>query len=127
MKYISQFAIGSSVVPNGDATQTSLTSQVFETESCQYFSIQTTTLGATITGTVQVQVSNDPVAQASQVVNWSSPTGAYTQSVTGATAAGASLSSSMTDFCWKWARVVYTKTTSAAGALISISVKSDGY
>lgn len=129
MRAITEFAIGTSLVPNGDATLTSLTSQVFDTLSATKFSTQTTTLGTTITGTVQIQVSNDPVSTSAQVVNWSSPSGAgvYTVAVIGATAAGASLTTSIPDFCWRWARVVYTKTTSAAGALISISVKTDGY
>jgi hypothetical protein len=129
MRAITELAIGTTLTPNGDATQTSLTSNIFDTLSVTTFSTQTTTLGGTITGSVQVQVSNDPVSSFAQVVNWSSPTGAgtYTVAVTGATGAGASLTTSIPDFCWRWARIVYTKSTSAAGALITVAVKTDGF
>lgn len=121
MKIISQYALGSQLAP-GDATLANLTSQIFPTESCMTVSLVATAVGGTITGSIQIQVSNDPVEQTNQVVNWASPTGNY---VLGISAAGV-VSTSIPDYCWKWMQVVYTKATSATGAGLTVAIKSDG-
>lgn len=105
----------------GDATQATVTSNAIDT--CQWiaYSAHAIAAGATITGTVKVQVSNDEIL-AGQPVNWVDLTSASV-SVTGA----GSFLIPKADVCYRWMRIVYTKTTSAVGALISVNVNGIGF
>lgn len=114
MRYILDAALTAA-----DATQATQTSSAIDATSVVAASVHVVAAGATITGTAKVQVSNDPVGVP---VNWVDLSGASV-SVTGA---GNFLIPKF-DATYQWMRVVYTKTTSAAGALITANVKTIGY
>lgn len=102
-----------------DATLVSVTSGQLEATAIVAASIVAVAVGGTITGTLKVQVSNDPPN--TTAANWVDL--GQTVSVTGA---GNFLIAKF-DCSYQYMRLVYTKTTSAAGATISARVKSIGF
>lgn len=121
MRYLSDAAIN-----NGDATQASLTSATIDASSMMAISLQAVAVApnTTITGTIQLQYSNDATEQASNVVNWTNfPSGG---SITVSAAGATGLTAGFLEICYRWIRVVYTKSTSSAGATISAQIKTNG-
>lgn len=106
---------------SADATQASQTSAAIDASSFMKMSVVGVAVGATITGVLKVQVSNDELDHTKGPTNWVDSG----QSVN-VTAAGNFLIPAF-DCAYTWIRIVYTKTTSAAGAKISAYIKSDGY
>lgn len=106
---------------SADATQTTQTSAAIDASSYMKMSVVGVAVGATITGVLKVQVSNDELDHTKGPTNWVDSG----QSVN-VTAAGNFLIPAF-DCSYAWVRIVYTKTTSAAGAKISAYIKSDGY
>lgn len=109
-----------------DATQTSQTSTAIDASYWLAASVVGVAAGGTITGTLKVQACNDPgfttLNPPGSSANWVD-IASQTVSVTGA---GAFLIPKF-DVSYMWVRAVYTKTTSAAGALITAYVKSAGF
>lgn len=104
-----------------DATIASQTSGQVDASFVVQASVMVIAAGGTITGTLKVQVSNDLPNTPATVVNWVDLSG-QTVSVTGA---GVFLIPKF-DCAYQYMRVVYTKTTSAAGALISARLRTIG-
>lgn len=105
-----------------DATQASVSSGPIDASSMTAVSCVAIAAGGTITGTLKFQVSNDaPGGNPSTVANWVDC--AQSVSITGA---GNFLIPKF-DVAYQWIQLVYTKTTSAAGAKITALIKSDGY
>jgi len=104
----------------GDATQATVTSNALDVVHVVNASVVAVAVGTTITGTLKVQVSNDPMDFTQGPTNWVDTSN--TVSITGA---GNFLIPKF-DCSYMWMRLVYTKTTSAAGAKISAFVKTNG-
>lgn len=105
-----------------DATVASVTSVPIDTTSWVACSCVGVAVGATITGALKFQVSNDPpISNPLAIVNWVDCT--QTVSITGA---GSFLIPKF-DVSYNWMRIVYTKSTSVAGAKISAYIKSIGF
>ncbi len=113
------------VFDQADATLASVTSTYVKAESIFNFSVFAIAAGGTITGTLKVQVSNDNPALYNAPVNWIDLPSA-TVSITGA---GNFLipSSTIREASYQWIQLVYTRTTSAAGAKITAIIKANGY
>jgi hypothetical protein len=110
--------VNDTLLNQADATQTSQTSQAIDASSYIAASIVAIAAGGTITGTLVVQASNDLL----NPTNWVAIP-SQTVSVTGA---GVFIIPKF-DVSYQWLRIVYTKTTSAAGALITGIIKSVGF
>lgn len=106
--------------PAGSAATAAVPGVTIPSESVVTLSVVGIATGTPV-GSLQIQVSNDPVPTAAQVVNWATPTGVYAIAIS---AAGI-VSTSIPDFCWKWARVNYVF-TSGTGT-ISANVKTVGF
>lgn len=108
-----------------DATVATQTSGAIDASYWFSASVAAIAAGGTITGTLKVQACNDPgftqLNPPGSAANWVD-IASQTVSVTGA---GVFLIPKF-DVTYMWVRVVYTKTTSAAGALITAYIKSNG-
>lgn len=100
-------------------------SKQIEASSMICMSVAGVASGGTITGTLKVQVCNDNPTLTGAPINWVDLPSA-TVTITGA---GVFLipASTIDVTSYQYVRVVYTKTTSAAGAAITVNVKSIGY
>ena len=110
------------LLASADATQASQTSVAVNASNLMAASVGVVAVGGTITGTLKLQACNDNPAATGAPTNWVDISGA-TVSVTGA---GNFLIPKL-DCAYQYLRVVYTKTTSAAGALISANINAIGF
>ena len=114
-------SINNAVLNAADATQSSQTSGPIDATSVVNASCVGIAVGGTITGTLKFQACNDlPAMNPSGPINWVDCSESV--SVTGA---GNFLIPKF-DCCYQWLRVVYTKSSSAAGATITALVKTNG-
>lgn len=88
--------------------------QAYVPISAQFFtqcSVQGVVTGSS-TGTIKVQVSNDPSVDSSKVVNWSD-----LPSATATLSAAGTFLVPKTDLCFNWIQVIYTKNNGSAGTI----------
>lgn len=115
MRFVSCPAISA-----GDATQTSLTSAVIDASNLLAMSAMVVSTVAAVTGVVAIQVSNDDVINYTPT-NWATvPTASASFALTG------NYLIPKFDSCYRWARVVYTKTAASTGTLPLVSVNFEG-
>lgn len=108
---------------NADATLASVTSA--PVDSLYFVNVTVIgipTGGVTITGTLKLQASNDPVPTSAQIVNWVDVPSA----TVAVTTSGTNVVFEKSNISYLWMRVVYTKTTSATGALITAALNGSG-
>jgi hypothetical protein len=118
-------SINEMLLNSADATVASQTSGPMIGESVFNFSVFAIAVGGTITGTLKVQVCNDNPTLTGAPINWVDLPSA-TVNITGA---GNFLipASTIGEASYQYIRVVYTRTTSAAGARITAVIKANGF
>lgn len=123
MQFINDAAINA-----GDATLTGpLYSDPIDTSKSFQISLQSVAVApnTTITGTMQLQYSNDTTTNKAFVTNWTNFPSGGSIAVSGAGALG--LTAGFVEMCYHWVRVSYTKSTSSAGATITAQIKTSGW
>lgn len=105
-------------IENEDASDNNIESDPIKTEFVVMASLQAVSTG-TSTGTVKIQVSNDPITAVP--TNWTDLSGA-TVNVT----AASKVIIPKYDSCYNWTKIVYTKNNGDTGTL-SVNFKSIGY